>query len=237
MPGALVTECLLFAAKQKFMFVSAWHLYSQELLIFYLLRPFCSSKADYNWVIGCHSHPGRSMHKQCCPHSQDQIPVSELCRGREKFLPQLFEFTDLSVCTTRNSFGLYPDRDFSVILYLNKLSFFPFLFYSCQSTLHLCPPSPTWFDEANSSHTVFGRFKMTLCSLSGLAYETVLTCVFVWFLFVPQKAKSFCSSKHNAGLCCSRAAQDVPALLQLCSQSFSNCPLYSLADLHQFPQM
>lgn len=102
----------------KFMFVSAWHLYSQELLIFYLLHPFCSSKADYNWVIGCCSHPGSSIHKQCCPHSQDQIPCVQTLLGhwgRAKLLPQLSEFTDLSVCMTRNSFGLYPERDCSVI--------------------------------------------------------------------------------------------------------------------------
>lgn len=211
------------------MFVSAWHLYSQELLIFYLLHPFCSSKPDYNWVVGCCSHPGSSIHKNAAHTARTKFPVSKPCwdtLGKQSSCLSCLS-SQISACAWQGTALVYILTGIFqwFFIYISS-SFSRFLSFSYPSE-HPRPLSHSThvvsLDKGNSSHTVFGWFKIILCSLSGLAHKTVLTCVFVWFLFVPLKIKSSCSSMHNAGL-------KAPVLLRM----WLHCSVHTvvLSSLH-----
>lgn len=194
----------------KFMFVFAWHLYSLELLIFYLLHPFCSSKPDYNCVIGCCSRPG--IHKQCCLHSQDQIPCVWTLLGHwESKAPASAVWVHRSQCVHDKEQLSFTDR-VQWFFYLNKLSFlvFSFFFYTHQSILDLCPTSPVWFPLIRGiPHMLF------LAGLGLFFVSSWFMCLCDFYLFLwKQKAFVFpCIILAWKPLCCS--GSDCTALFTL----------------------
>lgn len=125
-----------------------------ETLIFYLPFKFCSSKTEYSLVIGCCSHPSKVNQQQRCLKSKDWFfcvwtQVWTLQESKA-LVSASWPWVYRSLCMLklkRNSFGLYPDSDFSVTFYVNKLSSFtlPPFFYTHQSILDLYPTAPMQF--------------------------------------------------------------------------------------------